>query len=673
MRLIFSILIFLMCTQTQFAQSLDAPQIRCVSVLANGSVEITWSQIADPNGQFSSYNLHNGAGSLLTSVTPISNTNHVHAGAGANLSSQSFYMQSIATNSANNSSVTQTVSTMFLQVNNPGNGTAWLSWNPISTPKLPGANDYYHIYKEYPIGTWSLIDSTLYGDESYVDTITVCGELINYKIVQTGVGCSSESNVAGGFFNDMIAPNITDVEYVSVDTSNGNVNINWELNGSEDTEAYIVFYFDGSGWVILDTVYGYNNVNYTHVGAGADMQSMSYGIAAYDSCTAGGSNNTSAMGQFHETMFLQHEELVCESGIRLNWNAYQFWPGGVAQYEIYGAENGGAYVSMGSTNNSTIDIVGLNVGSTYCFVIKAISTSGLSSLSNKLCHTIYAPVQPTMGYLSTVTVNGSNIQLRYMGDPAASLQAIRIQRSNYVAGPYQTIATTAVTGGITSYTDQNVQVDARNYFYRVIAIDTCGNESIISNYGKNILCEVTSDDYLHKNTITWDNYADWDGGVDEFEVYRSINGVVDPTPIALLNNAANILEDDVSHLLDADGEFCYLIKAIENTNSFGISEYSNSNLACTYMQSLIYVPNAIVTNGVNQEFKPVMSFFDFTNYELSIFTKWGDKIFTSKDINVGWKGENADGTKQDVYVYLIEYSDSRGILHSKRGTVTVVQ
>ena len=54
----------------------------------------------------------------------------------------------------------------------------------------------------------------------------------------------------------------------------------------------------------------------------------------------------------------------------------------------------------------------------------------------------------------------------------------------------------------------------------------------------------------------------------------------------------------------------------------------------------IYVPNSFTPdqNGVNEIFKPVMEGFDEDDYTLYIFNRWGDLIFESHDMQVGWDG-----------------------------------
>jgi len=655
------------------AQQLDAPDVKCISVLSNGDVLITWDQVSDPNTVFQNYNIYGQAG-LAGTVGNITTTTATIIGANANVASRNFYLQSIASPSGLSSGSSLVLNSIFLQVNNPGNGTAWLTWNPISTPKLPGASDYYYIWKEYPIGTWNIIDSTQYGSESYFDTITICGDQINYRISTSNGNCISESNIDGGFFQDLIAPAIPDVEWVEVDTSNNNGLINWQPSSSQDTEAYIVFYFDGSGWILLDTVWGYNNTMYTHVGAGADNQSINYGIAAFDSCWTGGSPNTSALGLDHSTIFLEGVEDICSYGIDLEWNAYENWPSGVLYYEVLGSENNQPFVSYGTTSNLNMSLVGLTPNSTYCFVLKAYSNNGLTSLSNKICRVIDSPVLPTIGYLSTATVEGDQIRVKYLGDQAASLQAIQIERSDQITGPYTVVGTTGIGGPITEFIDTQVNPSHQSYFYRVVAIDSCGNLSIISNIAQTILTEIEVDQDYFKNTIFWTPYQVWDGGVQAYELYRSVNGIYETVPIAVLNPAANVYQDDVSQLIETQGEFCYQIRAVEQVNSLGMQELSYSNEVCAQLDPLVYIPNAIVVDGINNIFKPSLGYIDFNDYLMHIYDRWGQLIFESKDVNLGWNGTSPSGEHIiGTYIYHITYRNSKGDFQDRKGSVTVVK
>ncbi len=57
----------------------------------------------------------------------------------------------------------------------------------------------------------------------------------------------------------------------------------------------------------------------------------------------------------------------------------------------------------------------------------------------------------------------------------------------------------------------------------------------------------------------------------------------------------------------------------------------------------IYVPNAFTPdgNGKNEIFKPVMEGFDEDKFTLYIFNRWGELVFESHDMTVGWDGKYA--------------------------------
>jgi gliding motility-associated-like protein len=72
----------------------------------------------------------------------------------------------------------------------------------------------------------------------------------------------------------------------------------------------------------------------------------------------------------------------------------------------------------------------------------------------------------------------------------------------------------------------------------------------------------------------------------------------------------------------------------------------------------VYVPNSFTPdqNGVNEVFKPVLEGFNPQDYTLYIFNRWGDLIFESHDMEVGWDGTFAGQNFQvqdNVYVWKI--------------------
>ena len=56
-----------------------------------------------------------------------------------------------------------------------------------------------------------------------------------------------------------------------------------------------------------------------------------------------------------------------------------------------------------------------------------------------------------------------------------------------------------------------------------------------------------------------------------------------------------------------------------------------------------------------------------------IFDRWGEQIFTTKDINLGWDGTlKGEVVKQDIYTWKVKIVDVNGKRHNYVGHVTVL-
>lgn len=74
---------------------------------------------------------------------------------------------------------------------------------------------------------------------------------------------------------------------------------------------------------------------------------------------------------------------------------------------------------------------------------------------------------------------------------------------------------------------------------------------------------------------------------------------------------------------------------------------------------LLYVPNTFTPDGDgrNDIFIPSNQGADPNNYELIIFDRWGDIIFTTKEKTKGWDGNNqGEPCKQDTYIWQVRTS-----------------
>ena len=67
---------------------------------------------------------------------------------------------------------------------------------------------------------------------------------------------------------------------------------------------------------------------------------------------------------------------------------------------------------------------------------------------------------------------------------------------------------------------------------------------------------------------------------------------------------------------------------------------------------------------------------DVVTYELKIYNRWGQLIFTSNDVNLGWDGIiNGKTAASDAYVYQITYQGYQNKVlktFKKMGNVTLL-
>lgn len=669
-----SVIFFLVVSIVCFGQ-VASPQLKCLAVDASGDVTVTWNPPSDPSGAFVEYRIYadNGGGFVQVGTEPILGVSSFnHPGINANTASVEYIVTSI---SASESVAQDTLSSIFLSVNNPGDGTALLIWNPMSSPSLVSASNWYLVYQEYPTGVWTLIDSTQYGAETYRDTITICNSIINYRIeLLDNTGCNSISNIEGDVFQDLIPPDSPVIDWVTVDTAAGNAVINWTESTSVDASGYIILEFISGGWVIIDTVYGYTNTSYTNLNAFVDFQSENYGVAAFDSCS-----NTSPMGVPQNSIYASTSLDVCAKEVTITWNAYRNWNSGVLRYEVY-ASSGGTYSLISSLGSSVTSYIHTEVlaNKLYCYIIRAVNVGEVSSsISNRICRFIEQPPLPQFAYLQTATVvSEDEIELRFHPDVSAIVNSYTLERTDDLSNPFDVVSVSAGGGDPIVFSDYDVSTDNQSYYYQVVLEDSCGRSSLVSNLGRSILLTVTENKTTLVNLLQWTKYENWDGSILEYRIYRSLDGVYEANPIALVSSSQSFYQDNIESLITEkiSGEFCYYIEAVENVNNYGIAETSFSNRSCVNHDPIVYIPNGLFISGVNNTWKPIVSLLDFSSYEVKVFGRQGHLVFNSTNSEQSWDGVYKDKyVPIDIYVYQLTFIDAEGQFYEFSGHITLVR
>ncbi|HEY4653792.1 MAG TPA: PKD domain-containing protein [Cyclobacteriaceae bacterium] len=118
---------------------------------------------------------------------------------------------------------------------------------------------------------------------------------------------------------------------------------------------------------------------------------------------------------------------------------------------------------------------------------------------------------------------------------------------------------------------------------------------------------------------------------------------------------------------------------VELVNSFGCSSSDQTVVEVECLPKIV-VPNAFRPKGLNSEFFAYTFFIDDTDFEVLIFSRWGELIFQSTDRLFHWNGGYNNSLSKPLppgtYAYLIKYKSTyqpeRGV-QEKRGGVVLLR
>ncbi len=659
-------------------QSFDSHAIftHCAWVGNAGDVTVCWDKTGTGAGNFRTWYIYHSTSPLgpftaIDSVFLYADTIETHTAANA-ANNNAYYFIVFKSNNGSPDIYSDTIRAIGLNINNPGNGYANLSWNPIHNPPSSSTLPYYYIYREYPPGFFTLLDSV---DSriapipmSFTDTISICDDTIKYRIeVKDSSGCKSISPIKGDRFRDFQVPTQPILDSVSVDQF-GNATVSWLVSSSADTRSYIIL--QNPGAIPIDTVYGHFTTLYnSSVSATTGFQT--FFILAVDSC-----NNPSQPSTFHSTIFLNVSFNKCLQASELSWSPYGFW-GSAPSYNIFVSINGSAETLIGSTTQTNFTDTNLVSGSSFCYRVQAVEpVNARTSTSNKVCLSPVFSPPPAFSYLRKVTVvETDRVLIEAYVDPLSNVKGYELLRGNSPLGPFGVVATQIVTGVSSVVFYDGVNTSAGPYYYVVSTLDSCGRSVLASQVSQTILLNGEANpDYT--NSMTWTNYANWPTGVDRFNIYRSTNGVLSSLPIMTLTNADFTFSETILNNFFSEGEFCYVVEAVEASgNPQFFIDSSRSNEICLQHIPIIFVPNAFHPGGYfNENFYPSNSFVSSKEYSLDIFNRWGSSVFHTNDPRVGWSGtSNGVVAPEGVYVYRLRAKNPDGTDIEKVGAVTLIR
>jgi len=677
-------LLSIFLVRTAFGQ-LNPPEEICATVQNDVSVFLTWNEAENvPAGADYLIFRNNNDGNGWNNIGNVQSGDALQwldFVATPEIEPVSYYI--ITADNGSESSPSDTVSTLFLELN-PAigslNSVASLEWNE---PKSNTNDGVYNIYRQIngePAET--LIATLTPAQLSYNDTIYgLCideGEdpvEIKYNVSYEEGNCEMLSQTNIDEFQDLLGPVPPEIETVLINPLTGSAEIYWYPSPAPDLFEYLIQSVvsqvgNPDQFINLQFIPAQNNVtNYVYEQA-SQTGPTNMVVIAFDEC-----GNDNSFNQIVSTIYTETSYESCDQFANIEWTPYEGWNEGVEKYVIHVDDGISTYELTVEPDTLQYDLE-ITPNMDYCVYVEALSNGEQrASTSNRSCFTTLYPQVVDYAYNSRVTtIDDRTLEVELFQDPNGVGTTYALYRSE-AGQSFQPITTlNQNTDPNLTYTDTDV--DARNiiYTYKWVVFDGCGQELFETNTARNVVLKTSTDKNDLVNTLRWNRYEDWEEGVLEYEVYRKLGSEQDFTFLSIVPSEGEMIyEDDIEDFLEDEGQFCYKIVAVETENSFSFQSISESNISCATQEPLMWIPNTIVLNGNNDIFKPVAGFIDFESYEMEIFNKWGEKIFYSNNIEEGWDGTvNGNPVREDMYQYIIVYRDGSGQAYVDQGPLFVL-
>ncbi len=594
---------------------MPAPDLRCVSVLPNGDVTLSWMPPGAPLQCFDAYLVShsynpNGPFTIIDTIFDINTLTYTHVGANGNNVSGHYFVEIMTGANSTHTISSDTLSSILINIVNTGNITADLIWNPLHFPAPATTSGYYFLYREYPPGNWTFIDSTL--NTLHIDSVTAC-DLINYRVeITDSSGCTSISAISGDEFKRSIAP---ELRCAAVEPR-GDVTLSWIKPADPITknafDAYMVYYAPNATgpFILVDSIFDYDQESYFHINANADVGVRYYYLETRTDCT----------NPFHSqpsdtlnTMLMNVVNSLAAA--ELSWNPVKVpdLPSSTGLYYIFREYPIGIWALIDSTTALNYADTIFPCDDSVFYYVQIHDMSGCASVSSIAGDYFWTdpPNIPTLDSVSTDS--DGNAVLGWQLSQQKTVIGYMIYHLN--AGIWSKIDT--VFGyNTTTYTDTASNPCSYSESYCIAAFDSCGSPSLIGfdNIHHTINLEIEDinacADFI---TLRWNQYINMDPPLAGYNVFVSENG----SPFSLLGKTyttSNFGPDTsfVHEGLNADSRYCYFVQAFDNTGY----KTSSSCIKCFYVHKppqpeFVYLRYATV---VDNEYISLMWYNDIYNF-----------------------------------------------------------
>lgn len=294
----------------------------------------------------------------------------------------------------------------------------------------------------------------------------------------------------------------------------------------------------------------------------------------------------------------------------------------------------------------------------YCYQIIANYNSSVTSTSTEICGTSVSnlPSDPVSNI--SLQVEGNGIQVIWQEPVGVGISQYELTRVDE--------GVPVSLGNITEtqFRDSGLATDLLSVCYRVSTSDDCGNSNAQSIQPCSILLSGTID-AANNVSLNWNSYTGWSDGVTNYTVEKSY-----PNNGLIVQNVNGTTFDEQ----EINDQFQVIqYRVIANPIDAAIP-VAISNVITLIKGTNLYNPTAFTPDGdgLNDTFALGGNFI--ASYELKIFTRWGELVFSSTNKEEGWNGKREGrDLPEGTYAFRAKIVDLAGREVDRFGTVVLLR
>lgn len=277
-------------------------------------------------------------------------------------------------------------------------------------------------------------------------------------------------------------------------------------------------------------------------------------------------------------------DFLCVTNDTLRWNLPPAECSDFNNYTIFASQNmDGPYAELTViTDPQQTQFFHANAGNDvwFYYLTADINCNGRTNVSSDTLDNRI----PEAGLMRYVSVRGEDVEIGWEPSPSPEVFAYIISK-NTASG---TAIIDTVFGGNT-YLDTTAMLSEGPETYFVVAIDQCGNNSLIPPPHTTMLLEGMGASACDRTVdLSWDLYRNWENPIDRHEIWVSENG---GTPYKA-GEAAGSATAYTFQNAGADIAYCFTVRAVEA----GTGNTASTNEVCLTLDVIPGVSELVVTN-----------------------------------------------------------------------------